>query len=80
MIQAGGVPRLGSQGWKPLNPLAAYKVATNDFLAVGGDGYQSLQKADVFNSGLTLYDVIEERLIQDKSIHPKTEGRIISAK
>ncbi|PRX61490.1 5'-nucleotidase [Cohnella sp. SGD-V74] len=67
-------------GGKPIDPKAVYKVATNDFLAVGGDGYDSLKKSSFFNSGLTLYDVVEERLMQDKTISPATDGRITSVK
>ncbi|CAM4316553.1 bifunctional UDP-sugar hydrolase/5'-nucleotidase [Paenibacillus alkaliterrae] len=67
-------------GGKPIDLMGAYKVATNDFLAAGGDGYKTLLKANVFNSGFTLYDVIEERLLQQKSISPKSEGRITSVK
>ncbi len=67
-------------GGKPIDPKATYKVATNDFLAVGGDGYDSLKKSSFFNSGLTLYDVVEERLMQDKTIRPATDGRITTAK
>jgi 5'-nucleotidase / UDP-sugar diphosphatase len=32
-------------GGKPLDPRKEYKVATHDFLAAGGDGYQSFGKA-----------------------------------
>lgn len=67
-------------GGQPLDPKKTYKLATNDFLAIGGDGYESLKKYPSFNTGFTLYNVVEEALIQMKTINPKVEGRIIEVK
>jgi 5'-nucleotidase len=67
-------------GDQPLDLKKTYKLATNDFLAAGGDGYESLNKDSVFNTGFTLYNVVEEALIQRKTINPKVEGRIVEAK
>lgn len=64
-------------GGEPLDPNRIYKVATNDFIAAGGDGYESLKKDDFFNTGLTLYSVVEEALIQQKVVNPQVEGRIV---
>jgi 5'-nucleotidase/UDP-sugar diphosphatase len=66
-------------GGQPLDPKKTYKVATNDFLAAGGDGYESLKKPS-FNTGLTLYTVVEEALTQMKTVNPKVEGRIVEVK
>jgi 5'-nucleotidase/UDP-sugar diphosphatase len=66
-------------GGQPLDPEKTYKVATNDFLAAGGDGYTSFQKP-AFNTGLTLYTIVEEALIQMKTVNPKVEGRIVEVK
>jgi len=63
-------------GGQPLDLAKTYKVATNDFLASGGDGYAVLQKP-TFNTGFTLYSVVEEALLEQKTIHPQVEGRII---
>ncbi|UFJ43317.1 5'-nucleotidase C-terminal domain-containing protein [Brevibacillus humidisoli] len=64
-------------GDEPLDLNKTYKVATNDFIAAGGDGYESLKKEDFFNTGLTLYSVMEEALIQKKVVNPQVEGRIV---
>ncbi|QQE73316.1 bifunctional metallophosphatase/5'-nucleotidase [Brevibacillus composti] len=63
-------------GGQPLDLNKTYKVATNDFLASGGDGYVSLQKP-ALNTGLTLYSIVEEELIKRKTINPQVEGRIV---
>ncbi|MGE5702971.1 MAG: bifunctional metallophosphatase/5'-nucleotidase [Clostridia bacterium] len=66
-------------GDAPLDLKKTYKVATNDFIAVGGDGYESLKK-NAFNTGLTLYSVIEEAIIKQKTLNPKVENRIVEVK
>ncbi|MEJ8545760.1 bifunctional metallophosphatase/5'-nucleotidase [Brevibacillus borstelensis] len=63
-------------GGQPLDPKKTYKVATNDFLATGGDGYESFKKP-AFNTGLTFYSIVEEELIKRKTVNPKVEGRIV---
>ncbi|MBO8163805.1 MAG: 5'-nucleotidase C-terminal domain-containing protein [Brevibacillus sp.] len=63
-------------GGEPLDPNKTYKVATNDFLASGGDGYESLKK-EFFNTGLTLYSVMEEALMKRQVVNPQVEGRIV---
>ncbi|MGO0060197.1 bifunctional metallophosphatase/5'-nucleotidase [Brevibacillus fluminis] len=66
-------------GGKPLDEKKTYKVATNDFIAVGGDGYETMNKPS-FNTGLTLYSVIEEAITKEKTISPKVENRIVEVK
>jgi 5'-nucleotidase/UDP-sugar diphosphatase len=66
-------------GGQPLDLKKTYKLATTDFLATGGDGYTSLNKP-AFNTGYTMYSVVEEALIQRKTINPKVEGRIVEVK
>ncbi|MBR8660560.1 5'-nucleotidase C-terminal domain-containing protein [Brevibacillus sp. NL20B1] len=63
-------------GGQPLDLKKTYKVATNDFIAAGGDGYESFNKPG-FNTGLTLYTIVEEALINNKTVNPKVEGRIV---
>ncbi|WP_024984482.1 bifunctional metallophosphatase/5'-nucleotidase [Brevibacillus borstelensis] len=63
-------------GGQPLDLKKTYKVATNDFLATGGDGYESFNKP-AFNTGLTFYSIVEEELIKRKMVNPKVEGRIV---
>jgi 2',3'-cyclic-nucleotide 2'-phosphodiesterase (5'-nucleotidase family) len=64
---------------KPLDPAATYTVATNDFLAKGGDGYT------VFNDAKVLIDVDAAKymatMVMDfvataGEVAPKVEGRV----
>ncbi|MGN7468417.1 bifunctional metallophosphatase/5'-nucleotidase [Brevibacillus sp. SAFN-007a] len=66
-------------GDKPLDLTKTYKVATIDFLAAGGDGYESFKKP-FFNTGLSMYSIVEEALMKQKVVNPKTEGRIVEVK
>lgn len=64
---------------QPLDLTKTYKLATIDFLAAGGDGYESLKKP-FFNTGLSMYSVVEEALIKRQVVNPKVEGRIVEVK
>jgi 5'-nucleotidase len=57
-----------------------YRVATNDFLAAGGDGYEVFTKSKMLNTGITFYDMMEQALTNMKSVNPKTEDRIVKVK
>ncbi|WP_232698820.1 bifunctional metallophosphatase/5'-nucleotidase [Brevibacillus daliensis] len=64
---------------QPIDPAKTYKLATLDFMAAGGDGYEMLKK-DYFNTGFSLYDIVEEALLEQKTISPKVDGRITPVK
>ncbi len=66
-------------GGQPLDPQKTYRLATNDFIAAGGDGYEMLKK-NAFNTEITLYSLMEEALMQRKVISPKVDGRIVEVK
>jgi len=66
-------------GDQPLDLNKTYKVATIDFLAAGGDGYETFKKP-FFNTGLSMYSVVEEALIKRQVVNPKVEGRIVEVK
>jgi len=64
---------------KPLDPMATYTVATNDFLAKGGDGYT------VFTQSKTLVDaaaakymasMVMDFIAASGEVAPKVEGRV----
>ena len=66
-------------GGNPIDPTAIYKLATNDFLAAGGDGYVSLADYPVlFNMG-AMDEVIVDYLRENSPVSPALEGRIAPA-
>ncbi|MCR8643207.1 5'-nucleotidase C-terminal domain-containing protein [Paenibacillus sp. N1-5-1-14] len=67
-------------GGKDLDLSKKYKVATNDFMIAGGDGYTSLKQPGAFNTGVTFYDLMEAEIIKMKTLNPKTEDRIVVVK
>ena len=66
-------------GDKPLDPAATYKVATNDFMLNGGDGYTPLTGGNVLVGAragkLMASDVIDYIAAAGKA-DAKVEGRI----
>ena len=65
---------------EPLDPARTYKLATNDFMARGGDGYRS------FTEGKSLIDVAASQLMASQviayigkagKVAPKVEGRVV---
>lgn len=77
-------------GEKPLDPEAFYTLATNDFLAAGGDGYallkelSLLQEGDppksarvlLFDQGREIRDLVAAFIKDRKEISAAVEGRI----
>jgi 5'-nucleotidase/UDP-sugar diphosphatase len=67
-------------GDKPLDPAATYKVATNDFMLGGGDGYTALAGGKVLigarGGTLMATDVIDYIAATGK-VDAKVEGRIV---
>jgi 5'-nucleotidase/UDP-sugar diphosphatase len=65
---------------EPLDPSRTYKVATNDFMARGGDGYRAFtegkQLVDVSASQLMAGQVIEY-VAKAGKVAPKVEGRVV---
>ncbi len=55
-----------------------YQVATNDFVAAGGDGYSMFKEGSiVYESGLYLRDLMVSYLKEYSFVEPKVEGRIV---
>jgi 5'-nucleotidase / UDP-sugar diphosphatase len=65
---------------EPLDPARTYKLATNDFMARGGDGYRSFTEAksliDVSASQLMASQVIAY-ISKAGKVAPKVEGRVV---
>ncbi|TBL70875.1 bifunctional metallophosphatase/5'-nucleotidase [Paenibacillus thalictri] len=65
-----------SVGGKPLDPDKTYRIVTNDFMAAGGDGYEMFTDKQAYNTGITLYELVEEAMIKQKTVAPQVDGRI----
>lgn len=61
----------------PLNHGARYRIATNEFLARGGDGYDVLQRnsTEAEDRG-DLIDMLRQRLVADGRLAPVEDGRL----
>lgn len=62
---------------KELDKNKMYKVATNDYLYNGGDGYEELEDCKLIQKGELLKDVLAKYIKEKGSVAPKEEGRII---
>jgi len=66
-------------GGQPLDPNKTYKVATNEYVASGGDGFEVLKKGksmiDESSAKLMATQVIDY-VTAKKTVTPKVEGRI----
>ncbi len=68
-------------GGKPLDPAATYRVATNDYMAKGGDGYAAFPRAKTLidASGAVLLATIVMNYVESKkSVAPAVEGRVVA--
>src|SRR5205823_6231479 len=69
------------EGGRPLDPAATYLVATNDFMAQGGDGYRTFsQGRDLTRTGVLVRQAMEEDLAaldsKGKPLDVPLSGRI----
>lgn len=53
-----------------------YKLVTNDFVAIGGDGYEMFKGKKIIAEGALLSDVLVEYFNSEGTISPSIEGRI----
>ncbi|PWC83658.1 5'-nucleotidase C-terminal domain-containing protein [Azospirillum sp. TSO5] len=68
-------------GGKPLDPQATYRVATNDYMLKGGDGYAAFPRSKVIvdASGAVLLATIVMTYVEaKKTVAPAVEGRIVA--
>jgi 5'-nucleotidase / UDP-sugar diphosphatase len=65
-------------GGRPLEDARTYRVATNSFLAQGGDLYTAfLSAAKVADAGILLSDVVTEALREAGRVEPPPSGRFV---
>ncbi|GHV82678.1 bifunctional UDP-sugar hydrolase/5'-nucleotidase [Spirochaetia bacterium] len=61
----------------PIDDNKIYAVATNDFMAGGGDGYTSMKTTETFNTSMWLADVVVEYAkTLPQPVKPTTDGRL----
>lgn len=65
---------------KPLELEKVYKVATNDFMAGGGDGYDAFKDKKQVGQFELLSETLAKYLQAHKNVEAKVEGRITVAK
>jgi len=62
----------------PIDPDATYQLATNNFIANGGDDYSVLTlSSESYETGWLLSDVLAEYLDELAPVSPEVEGRIL---
>ena len=66
-------------GFVPIDPTNSYQVVTNNYVRIGGDGYDMFEGDDkkAYDFGPDLADVIAEYLAENSPYQPYTDGRII---
>ncbi|HEV7266291.1 MAG TPA: 5'-nucleotidase C-terminal domain-containing protein [Falsiroseomonas sp.] len=62
----------------PLDPDRAYRIVTNNFLRLGGDGYAALRDRalEAYDTGPLLEEVVAAHLAARQPVTPVTDGRI----
>lgn len=72
----------GKGGYAPLDPNMVYKIATNDFMRRGGDGYAIFKTAgiDAYDFGPNLEEAVAAYITSMNGVEPKLEGRITEVK
>ncbi|MDD5263223.1 MAG: 5'-nucleotidase C-terminal domain-containing protein [Candidatus Bipolaricaulis sp.] len=66
-----------AQAYKAMNAEKTYRVATNTYLADGGDGYAAFTGGtDRYDTGWLLSDALAEYLAAKSPVAPRVEGRI----
>jgi len=61
----------------PIDPNATYRIATNNFMAAGGDQFTTLtQGGNVVDTGVNLVDTVVRLLERGSPVDPQVEGRL----
>ncbi|QNU66170.1 bifunctional metallophosphatase/5'-nucleotidase [Ruminiclostridium herbifermentans] len=60
----------------PLDKEKTYKVATNDYLFYGGDGYEEIQNSKLLSTYGLLKDVLADYIKSKGTVSPVEDGRI----
>jgi 2',3'-cyclic-nucleotide 2'-phosphodiesterase (5'-nucleotidase family) len=77
-LNAGGRPvKEITIGLQPLDPDRTYRIATNDFLASGGDRFITFREGKNISYGTNLREAFLSYLKKHSPVKPRLEGRII---
>jgi 5'-nucleotidase/UDP-sugar diphosphatase len=60
----------------PLDAGKTYKIATNEFVAAGGDGYAMFANIEPYNTGVVLYEAVVSALADGRELPAEPAGRI----
>lgn len=60
----------------PLDTGKTYKIATNDFVAAGGDGYAMFANIEPYDTGVVLYEAVVSTLADGRELPAEPAGRI----
>lgn len=68
-----------AEGWAPLDPDRIYTIVTNDYMAIGGDGYTmfATEGRNGYNTAIDLADALAEYLSENEPFAPVLDGRIL---
>jgi 5'-nucleotidase len=67
----------GSGAFVDIDPEATYRVATNNYLLEGGDGYSVFAAGqNAYDTGYLLAEAVEEYIAAHTPVSPEIEGRI----
>ncbi|MEA2053199.1 MAG: 5'-nucleotidase C-terminal domain-containing protein [Euryarchaeota archaeon] len=70
-----------TEGYQPIDPLASYRIVTNNFLYSGGDGYTMFQNGtDLVLLGFVDYEVLREYIEEHSPVALEVEGRILEGR
>ena len=61
----------------PIDPGKVYRVAVNDFLTSGGDGYKIFARKPAKYTGLSLREVFVDIIRKRGILNPRVERRIV---
>ncbi len=67
--------------YSPIDMNAVYKLTSNDFMRLGGDGYEMFANnaIDPYDAGAVMADAVAEYIGGNSPVSPATEGRITVA-
>ena len=66
-------------GGEAIDPNKTYTLVTNDFMAIGGDGYEMFKSCPKIGEYELISEIFENAIKNDGTINPQTDGRLIDS-